>query len=217
MEDKDQTMSGTDEGPVPITSSTSITPEELAARDASLAAQAGTAPTASAAASVTSGASPTPPAASLPAAAERGPIAPIMPQKATIIVHSGDFDKIYSAFIIGSGALAMGMECTLFFTFWGLLRLKKGAGLDSGPLSKMHMLGLGKWMIRRRMKKSNVVSLEKLAQDFKELGGKIMACDMTMEIMGVSQADLRTDLIEEYCAVGSYINEARESTLTLFI
>ncbi len=234
MEDKDQTMSGTDEGPVPVTSSTSITPEELAARDASLAAQAGTAPTASAAASappmaqdasaapaaapVTSGASPTPPAVSLPAAGpEPGPIAPIMPQKATIIVHSGDFDKIYSAFIIGSGALAMGMECTLFFTFWGLLRLKKGAGLDSGPLSKMHMLGLGKWMIRRRMKKSNVVSLEKLAQDFKELGGKIMACDMTMEIMGVSQADLRTDLIEEYCAVGSYINEARESTLTLFI
>ncbi len=232
MEDKDQTMSGTDEGPVPVTSSTSITPEELAARDASLASQAGAAPTASmpaaasappsapdaSAAPVTSGASPTLPAASLPAAGpEPGPIAPIMPQKATIIVHSGDFDKIYSAFIIGSGALAMGMECTLFFTFWGLLRLKKGAGLDSGPLSKMHMLGLGKWMIRRRMKKSNVVSLEKLAQDFKELGGKIMACDMTMEIMGVSQADLRTDLIEEYCAVGSYINEARDSTLTLFI
>lgn len=183
-------MNGEDNTPSQVTSSTSITPEQLAA-----------AGTKSAATPASSG--------SVPSSAQ--------PQKATIIVHSGDFDKIYSAFIIGSGALAMGMECTLFFTFWGLLRLKKGVGLDSGPLSKMHMLGLGKWMIRRRMKKSNVVSLEKLAQDFKELGGKIMACDMTMEIMGVSQADLRTDLIEEYCAVGSYINEARESTITLFI
>lgn len=138
-------------------------------------------------------------------------------EKCTIIVHSGDFDKVYSAFIIGSGALAMGMECTLFFTFWGLLRLKKGAGLDSGPLSKMHLLGLGKWMIRRRMKKAKVVPLEKLAQDFKELGGKVMACDMTMEIMGLTRDDLRTDLIEEYCAVGSYISEARGSTITLFV
>jgi len=187
-------MSGAEDIPAQVTSSTSITPEELAAARA---------------ASV--------PAATTVAAGEAAVPAPALPQKATIIVHSGDFDKIYSAFIIGSGALAMGMECTLFFTFWGLLRLKKGVGLDSGPLSKMHMLGLGKWMIRRRMKKSNVIPLEKLAQDFKELGGKIMACDMTMEIMGVSQADLRTDLIEEYCAVGSYINEARESTLTLFI
>lgn len=139
------------------------------------------------------------------------------PEKVTIVVHSGDFDKIYSAFIIGNGALAMGMEASLFFTFWGLLRLKKDAGLDSGPLSKMHMLGLGKWMIKRRMRRANVRSLEALAQDFVELGGKIMACDMTMDIMGVKQEDLRTDLIGEYCAVGTYVQEARASTFTLFI
>jgi peroxiredoxin family protein len=137
-------------------------------------------------------------------------------EKATIVVHSGDFDKIYSAFIIGNGALAMGMEASLYFTFWGLSRLKKG-GLDSGPLSKMHMLGLGKWMIRRRMKKAGVVSLERLAQDFKALGGRILACDMTMDIMGISAEDLRQDLIAEYCAVGTYIEEARHSTFTLFI
>ncbi len=137
-------------------------------------------------------------------------------EKTTIVVHSGDFDKIYSAFIIGNGALAMGMEASLYFTFWGLSRLKKG-GLDSGPLSKMHMLGLGKWMIKRRMKKAGVVSLERLAQDFKALGGKILACDMTMDIMGISAEDLRQDLIAEYCAVGTYIEEARHSTFTLFI
>jgi peroxiredoxin family protein len=141
---------------------------------------------------------------------------PARPEKITMIVHSGDFDKIYSAFIIGNGALAMGMEASMYFTFWGLSRLKRGA-LGSGPLSKMHMLGLGKWMVKRRMKKANVVSLERLAQDYKELGGKIFACDMTMDIMGIAKEQLRTDLISEYCAVGTYINEARGSTVTLFI
>jgi peroxiredoxin family protein len=139
-----------------------------------------------------------------------------MADKATIIVHSGDMDKVYSALIIANGALAMGMEVSLYFTFWGLQRLKKG-GLEKGPLSKMHMFGLGKWMVKNRMKKAGVASLEKLMQDFKELGGKIIACDMTMEIMGVKKEDLREDLISEYGAVGTYVNEARESTLNLFI
>jgi len=139
-----------------------------------------------------------------------------MDNKVTIIVHSGDMDKVYSALIIANGALAMGMEASLYFTFWGLRRLKKG-GLEKGPLSKMNMLGIGKWMVKRKMKKAGVVSLEKLLQDFKELGGKILACDMTMEVMGIKKEDLRDDLISEYCAVGTYINEARESSVTLFI
>jgi len=139
-----------------------------------------------------------------------------MGNKATIIVHSGDMDKIYSALIVANGALAMGMEVSLYFTFWGLQRLKKGA-LEKGPLSKMNMLGLGKWMVKRRMKKAGVASLERLLQDFRELGGKILACDMTMEVMGIKKEDLRDDLISDYCAVGTYINEARESNVTLFI
>jgi peroxiredoxin family protein len=139
-----------------------------------------------------------------------------MADKATIIVHSGDMDKVYSALIIGNGALAMGMEATMYFTFWGLQRLKKG-GLEKGPLSKMHMLGLGKWMVKRRMKKANVASLERLLKDFKEMGGKIFACDMTMEIMGIKKEDLMEDLISDYCAVGTFVNEARESKFTLFI
>ncbi len=139
-----------------------------------------------------------------------------MAEKATIVVESGDFDKLYSALIIGNGALAMGMEVSMFFTFFGLLRLKKGQ-LDKGPLSRMHFLGLGKWMVKRRMKQANAASLERMLADFVELGGKIMACDMTMEIMGVTKEDLRDDLISDYCAVGSYIQEARGSTITLFI
>jgi peroxiredoxin family protein len=67
------------------------------------------------------------------------------------------------------------------------------------------------------MKKAGVVSLERLLSDFKELGGKILACDMTMDVMGVRKEDLRDDLISDYCAVGTYIKEAKESTSTLFI
>lgn len=136
--------------------------------------------------------------------------------KTTIIVHSGDMDKIYSALIIGNGALSMGMEVSLFFTFWGLERLKKG-GLDTGSLSRMNFLGAGKMMVKRRMKKANVASLEKLVADFKELGGKIIACEMTMEIMGIKKSDLLEDIIDDYGAVGTYIYEAMDSNINLFI
>ncbi|MBN2179475.1 MAG: DsrE/DsrF/DrsH-like family protein [Deltaproteobacteria bacterium] len=139
-----------------------------------------------------------------------------MNEKATIVVHSGDMDKLYSALIIANGALSMGMEASLYFTFWGLERLVKGK-LEKGALSAMNMLGLGKWMVKRRMKATNVASLEKLLMDLKELGGKIIACEMTMEIMGIKREDLREDLIDEYGAVGAYIQEAKGSSITLFI
>jgi len=139
-----------------------------------------------------------------------------MTDKTTIIVHSGDMDKIYSALIIGSGSLSMGMDVSLYFTFWGLQRLKK-EGLEKGPLSKMNMLGLGRWMIKRRMKAAGVEELRRLMSDFRELGGKVIACEMTMEVMGISRKDLMEDLIDEYGAVGTYVNEARGSQITLFI
>ncbi len=145
-------------------------------------------------------------------------------EKLTIVLHSGDMDKAYSALIIANGALAMGMEASIFFTFWGLQRLRKDkkfafppAGLEKGPLSKMNLFGLGKWMIKQRMKKANVVSLEKLMADFKELGGKVIACDMTMEIMGIKPEDLHQEWIDECSGVGGFIQEARESGVVLFI
>ena len=136
--------------------------------------------------------------------------------KVSIVLHSGDMDKVHSALIIGNGALAMGMEVSIFFTFWGLQRLKKG-GLERGPLSKMHMLGLGRWMVKRKMKASNVQSLEGMLADYVELGGELWACDMTMDIMGIKAEDLREDLITNYCAVGTYIEWAKDSAITLFI
>lgn len=137
-------------------------------------------------------------------------------ERATIVIASGDMDKVFSALIIANGALAMGMEASLYFTFWGLERLKKG-GLGKGPLSKMHLLGLGKWMVKQRMRKANVASLDRLMADFRELGGRVIACEMTMEIMGIKRQDLCEDLIDTYGAVGTYINEARDSTITLFV
>ena len=134
-----------------------------------------------------------------------------MGEKAVIILHSGDMDKVYSALIIANGALAMGMEASIYFTFWGLMRLKKG------ELDKMNMMGLGRQMIKQRMDKANVASLERLMSDFKELGGKIIACEMTMEIMGLSKDELQTEWIDEWGAVGSYIQEAKSASVTLFI
>ena len=139
-----------------------------------------------------------------------------MERKATIVVHSGDFDKVMSAFIIGDGFLSMGIPVTMFFTFWGLMRLKKN-GFRKAPLSKMNLFGLGKMMIQRRMKKYNVASLDTLAESFRKLGGKIVACTMTMELVGVKKEDLREDLVTEYGTVGKYCYISKDATITLFI
>ena len=137
-------------------------------------------------------------------------------KKATIILHSGGFDKIMSAFIVGSGFLSMGIPVTIFFTFWGLNALKKG-GMKKAPLSRMNMLGLGKAMILRRMKRHRVASLEVLANSYKRLGGKVIACTMTMELMGVKEEDLRTDLVSEFATVGKYCYVTKDADIALFI
>lgn len=137
-------------------------------------------------------------------------------EKVTIVVHSGDLDKFISALIIGNGFLAMGDEVTLYFTFWGLQRLVRGK-LSKAPLSKMNFLGLGAWMMGRKMKKANVAKPDRLMADFKALGGRVIACEMTMEIMGISRADLELSLIDEFGAVGMYVNESKQASKTLFI
>ena len=137
-------------------------------------------------------------------------------RSATIILHSGGFDKIMSAFIVGNGFLSMGIPVTIFFTFWGLDALRKN-GLTKAPLSKMNMLGLGRLMIKRRMKKHNVASLEELARSFKRLGGNIIACTMTMELMGIKEEDLDESLVDEYGTVGKYCYASKDATITLFI
>lgn len=137
-------------------------------------------------------------------------------RKAAIVVHSGTVDKVMSALIIGNGALAMGLECTLFFTFWGLSALRKEK-LNSLPLSRMNFFGLGRIMMSKIMKKRNVAAPRRLLKDYKELGGKIIACEMTMSLMKITESQLDESLIDSYGTVGSFVYEAKDAQITLFI
>jgi peroxiredoxin family protein len=138
-------------------------------------------------------------------------------EKMTIVVHSGDLDRFLSALVIGNGLLAMGAEVTLYFTFWGLQRLVRGRLSRGAPLSRMNLFGLGAWMMRRKMKKAGVAPPERLIADFRALGGRVIACEMTMEVMGIGRDDLDGSLIDEFGAVGLYAHETLGASKTLFI
>jgi peroxiredoxin family protein len=133
----------------------------------------------------------------------------------TIILHSGDLDKAQAAFILATGAAAKGIETTMFFTFWGLNIIKQG-GANRAKLSKMNLGGLGKAMITRMMRKKNVAPLDELIRDAKELGVKLIACDMTMDLMNVPKDTLIPE-VTEIGGVGGYLDAASESEINLFV
>lgn len=156
------------------------------------------------------------------------------PQGKTIIVFSGDLDKLIAAFIIANGAAAMGRPVTLFFTFWGLNALRKSKkqsvkkpiidamfgkmmprGLDRLQLSKMNMMGMGTAMMKKVMRDKNVESLESLAQKAMENGVKLIACTMSMDIMGITKEELIDGV--DFAGVGTYLGDAEESNVNLFI
>ena len=155
------------------------------------------------------------------------------PQGKTIIVFSGDLDKVLASFIIANVA-AMGRPVTMFFTFWGLNALRKTDGpsvkkpfMDkmfgtmmprgSGKLklSKMHMGGMGTAMMKRVMNNKNVDSLEDLMQHAMNKGIRLVACTMSMDIMGITKDELLDGV--EYAGVASYLGDAEESNVNLFI
>jgi len=133
----------------------------------------------------------------------------------TIIMHSGDLDKALAGFIVASGAAAKGINVTMFFTFWGLNVIKKG-GAGKAKLSKMHMGGIGTSMIKGLMKKHNVAPLTELIADCKDLGVRLVACEMTMDLMSVPKDDLIKE-VTEIGGVGTYLDAASESNINLFI
>ena len=136
--------------------------------------------------------------------------------KATLVVHSGHLDKLMSALIIANGTLAMGGEVTLYFTFWGLKHLIKGK-LSKSSLSRMNLFGLGTWMMKQKMKKAGVAMPDRLMSDFKQLGGRVIACEMTMAVMDIEKNRLDENLIDAFGAVGMYVDESKKSQMTLFI
>ncbi|HET9571795.1 MAG TPA: DsrE/DsrF/DrsH-like family protein [Bacteroidales bacterium] len=154
----------------------------------------------------------------------------------SIVVFSGDLDKVLAAMIIATGARAMDMEVKLFFTFWGttMLRDKKkkakgkdfiskmfGCMLPKGSkqlkLSQMHMAGMGTAMIRDLMKKKNVASLEEMIATAAELGVEINICQMSMDLMGFKKEEMIDYPNLKYVGVGSYLADAGESRVQLFI
>jgi NADPH-dependent 2,4-dienoyl-CoA reductase/sulfur reductase-like enzyme/peroxiredoxin family protein/TusA-related sulfurtransferase/rhodanese-related sulfurtransferase len=152
----------------------------------------------------------------------------------TIIVFSGDLDKVLASFIIANGAAAMGRPVTMFFTFWGLNVLRKGQkqkvdktfmesmfgammprGTGKLKLSKMNMGGMGTAMMKKIMKDKNVDSLETLIKKAMDAGVKIVACTMSMDVMGIKEEELIPGV--ELGGVGAYLGDAEESNVNLFI
>ncbi len=156
------------------------------------------------------------------------------PKGKTIVVFDGDLDKVLAGFVIANGALAMGRPVTMFFTFWGLTALRRaekvpirksftermfGFMLPRGAgklrLSKMNMGGMGSAMMRGIMKDKNIDSLEDLMKKAMANGVKIIACSMSMDVMGIRAEELIDGV--EIGGVGTYLGDAEESDVNLFI
>ncbi len=152
----------------------------------------------------------------------------------SIVVFSGDFDKVTAAFIIANGAASMGSRVTLFFTFWGLnaLRRPEGApvrktlietmfgwmmprGASRLKLSQMHMGGMGLAMIKGIMRKKGVASLPELIESAKAAGVRLVACTMSMDLMGIKPEELIDGV--EYGGVASYLDTAEAGSVNLFV
>lgn len=153
---------------------------------------------------------------------------------ATLVVFSGDLDKAIASFIIATGAASMGKKVTMFFTFWGLNILKKqekpSVKKDAMekmfdimlpkhagklPLSQMNMMGMGPAMIKQIMKKHNVDDLETLITNAIKMGVNVVACTMSMELMGIKKEEFFDGV--ELGGVASYLGAAEDSGLNLFI
>jgi len=154
----------------------------------------------------------------------------------SIIVFSGDLDKVLASMIIATGARAMDMDVKMFFTFWGTTMLRDknksakgkdfmskmfGFMLPKGStqlkLSKLNMAGMGTEMLKGLMKKKNVASLEELIKSAAELGVEINICQMSMDLMGFKKEEMIDYPNIKYVGVASYLADADESRVQLFI
>lgn len=157
------------------------------------------------------------------------------PDRVTIVLLSGDMDRAMAAFIIATGAAAMGMRVTMFFTFWGLNAIRrKGAsssakdwlrrmfgmlnkgGADTLPLSKFHFGGLGTSMMKRVMREHRMPGLPQLIETAQDLGVQFIACTTTMGLMGITK-DTLIEGVDQLAGVTTYLAEAKQGNVNLFI
>ena len=150
-----------------------------------------------------------------------------------LVVFSGDLDRVLAAFVIATGAAAMGQQVSMFFTFWGLSVLKKESQLAGKtlfqkmmalmspgsstnlPVSKMNYFGVGAKMLRSMMKQKNVSSLEEMISLARELGVRMIACEMSRDLMGITESELVAGL--ECGGVASFLADSLKSRTSLFI
>jgi len=156
--------------------------------------------------------------------------------KLSMIVFSGELDKLLASMIIATGAAAMGMKVVLFFTFWGTAALRKpdadvggkdfmskmfGWMLPKGrnklKLSKMNMGGMGTAMMKGLMKKKNAPSLDQLFDIAGQLGVEIKVCEMSMDLMGFKHEEIIDYPNIEYVGVATFLAHAGESKNQLFL
>lgn len=153
--------------------------------------------------------------------------------RVTVVVFSGDLDRVMAALVIATGAASMGLAVSMFFTFWGLSVIKKErrlagknvlekafsvmtpAGIGGLGVSKMNFAGAGALMLRKMMKDKDVASVEELFAMAREMGVRMVACTMTMDVMGVREEELIDDV--ELGGVATYLGDASDSKVTLFI
>jgi peroxiredoxin family protein len=157
------------------------------------------------------------------------------PDRVTIVLLSGDLDRAMAAFIIATGAAAMGMKVTMFFTFWGLNTIRRqGAsnqakdwlrrmfgflnkgGAEQLPLSRFHFGGLGTRMMQKVMKQNKMPGVPELMETALDLGVRFIACTTTMGLMGISKETL-IDGIDQFAGVTTYLAEAKQGSVNLFI
>ncbi|WP_412729262.1 DsrE/DsrF/DrsH-like family protein [Cytobacillus praedii] len=155
-------------------------------------------------------------------------------KKTTIVLFSGDYDKAMAAYIIANGAAAYDHKVTIFHTFWGLNALRKDEqidvkkgfmekmfgkmmprGADKMGLSRMNFAGFGPKMIKDVMKKHNAMSLPQLIEMAQEQEVKLVACTMTMDLLGLQQEELLENI--EYAGVAAYLADAEDGNVNLFI
>jgi peroxiredoxin family protein len=153
--------------------------------------------------------------------------------RVSLVVFSGDLDKVLAGFVIATGAAAVGMEVSMFFTFWGLSALKKGLRLKgkglmekgfalltpgnstSLGLSQHNFAGIGARLMRRMMRQKQIASLEELMHMARDFGVRCIACQMSMDVMGVSREELMDHV--DLGGVATFLGDAARSKVTLFI
>lgn len=153
--------------------------------------------------------------------------------RVALVVFSGDLDRVLAAFVIATGAAALGQQVSMFFTFWGLSVLKKDKQISGKslfqkmmtvmtpgssvglPVSKMNYFGVGAKMLRSMMKRKNVSSLEEMIALAREMGVRMIACEMSRDVMGINDSELVDGL--ECGGVASFLADSLKARTSLFI